>query len=974
MASESLAALDAGGAPELTVDPASGALSWDRGSRTTATKLDDDGRLVSLLLADGARVDVDWTADGRVESIRGPGHNRWDFAWTQDGLEARDGAGGRWTVDRHVDVDGEAERIEVIDALGRRARSWWATTDGALLAFEDPTGRRGRFERHATGWHLVDTAGVSWRYDRDSDGATLVDGAGRHWRWTLDGEGRPVGLLDPAGRRTRWTWDVDGHVTEISRAGAVWRFDRNEGGAVVEVSDPSGAVTQVSRGAGGRVLSVSDPEGDTLHADTDAEGRVRAVLSRSGASWAMGYDLVGRLDRLVDPDDRTLLLDRDADGHLRRIRDSAFGTVRLDRDGAGRLTRVVDPEGRGTGLVRDAAGRVEAIRRGDGSVIRVERDLRGDIRALAFGGVQVEVERDPLGRVTAVGDVRWRRGASGSVRGIDTPWRSLLLSRDDAGWLVGLATGGWKASVERDRLARPFRWGGTDSGVEWGRDLAGRPVREQVSNRDVSVRLSRDSSGHTFEVREGADRWRWKRDAAGRALRIEGPAATNMGIDRDHVGRPRLLRYPDGSMVLRRAVGERREEEIRDGGGRLLDTLRSEVDLEGRLARREDDMGTWVVHRDPLNVVSSMESPDGRGWSWMPDGAQGPDGELTLRDERGLLVESRPPLGMPVWGVASEVLVLMRDSTGRLLEARGESGSALPRYDELGRLALMDVDGLGRVEVSYDARGRVERVFGDSGDHTLLWAPEADEGRADLLLRDATGATWIQGPGGPAVRADEHGAISLVMRDSFGVPTWRSEPTLGMFVVPPGPLGAAEGGLDVSARGSVRLGPGGPWLFEGRACDPVVGESLSGAAQLPWGNWPGHEDPAAWAPESPWSAPLALLAALGVIDPLGGTTWSTWERTSPAWSWLPSSVDAGTVPWGPDPAAWPLEEPPLVARIIEAGRAGGEPLSVESFRRVALGVLQPSPWLPPGIELPGLWWTRTPSPADCEVPPLQRSG
>ena len=920
-------------------------------------RYDTDGRLTKITWADGSRMEVDYDGLGRVVSIVGPGLSRWRLSWGS-ALRAQDALGHLTTF--HWRSGPEGQVLEVQDPLGRSARTFYSdTASPELLGWEDPRGLQTRIQRSDDLLTVSDGVGRQWRIavdDRQRPSSVELPG-GRRWTWERDAGGLLTAMQDPSGRTVRWERERRGFVTAITNGGSPVRLSRDASGRVTAITDSAGAITRLSRDSSGHISEITDATGNPLGIERYANGVPMAILSRTGGRWGLGLDLQGRPDRLIDPTDRVIEFHRDGLGWLSRIIDARFGEVRLARRSDGVLTRVTGVSGVHTGLIRDAAGRIAAIQLPGGETLRLSRDALGELSEVSLGERALSIRRDADGQATRVGDVRWTREPDGGVRSITTPALELKIQRDGAGYLSALASGDWWLQIKRDLSGLPIHWEGSDGLIVAIRDASG---RISVEEGRVNTTVLRDPRGLLNRLSVGADSWQWLRDAAGRPLRLLGPDALALGIDRDTAGRVSLLRLPDGTILHRRWAGAAVVEQLMTSAGRLLSEQLTERDDAERIRLRKGP-GSPSEHwrYAPDGTLIAIERGEA-AWVWADDQITGTRGELMLLDGEGRLVEARLSETQPAWGVGRGLLSMFWDEAGRVSEISGEQGVVSTAYDPIGRLVeLRSLNG-ARWSLAYDARGRLSEITAPDGTtRTLTWAPEAFDGwwSGDIQAPLSDGTPLLFTPG--AVLTAQDAWLDLIGGDRWwaGQSEDDAASILSLLRTPMGLSDDAQDGL-IEPGGGIRPLPGGPIILGGAALDPVSGGLLTGPTGLPWSPRTVQADPRAaaldpkpWAPQNGWGEPLTILSALGELAPIDTGAWMEGNPAPAAVYWLPPSLDGGRPPLGPDAEDLPLSADPITEALIRALIPGGTAPTPQLVLDAILDEEREVLGIPPGIDL-----------------------
>ena len=937
---------------------------------------DSQGRLEALLWSDGSRAVIRRDSQGRVQAIEGPGHTRWRFEWAEDGLQrATDGSGMAWRIQR------SDEGVTVHDPAGRSATL--LLDDGRIAGWKDPAGYSTLLDRDRSGRinALRPPSGARWTIALDERLrlTRLVGPLGAPWRLDYDDAALRLAITDPAGRSRRYRTDARGRVVEIGEGTGLLTLRRDSAGRVQEIVHGTTGSTRIERDAVGRMTSITDAAGGQTRLSDWVGELPGSVKDPEGSAWRLMFDRLSRVRAVGLPDGSFIDWVRSPGGGLASIQHGQAKT-RLDRRTDGTITRIVDPLGRLTGWTRDAVGRVTSWIRPDGSELEISRDARGDAQRLELSGLRLEIERDMQGHPTALRSpdggeqplVAWARDMAGLVSSVTWPQGSLELQRDAAGLVrqVVLGDRSWKLTRDPTGRLRAVEEGErswlihrNDRGLVTGLDAPGGALTLKLDPRG----LGRQAEAFDAVVS-------WRRDAAGRLARTDGPEGVSLGVQRDAAGRPILFRLPGGALLRVTHGVASRELRLEDAAGRPLYQATGSYDELGRLTTVSDDISTRHHRYGPNDELLSIEG-ETSAWSIFPGRHEGPPGTLVVStDASGRPTQAQIELAAPAWGVARRQIDYLLDAAGDVLQIRGDSGQATLEHDALGRLlavTITDQDTQRPVadwQVEWDPFGRPEAIV-SSGDHTKLCF---HDGRL-LGLHERGQTAVLLGDEDVGVLAGAEGHIALIT----GIGGYRE---LSLF--PQGdPYMAAStpGGLRdlghpglLADGGRLQLFPGGPLLGPRDARDPLSGLPTSTRGEiLPWGavGWPSPEertswptldgstattwDPAPWEHEGPWSDPLGLLVSLGEVQPpLTGSWWQPIPPAAPL-PWMPASLEGGPPTILPSLGALPLEEPPAATYFLRAAMPPAEPVSSDALLQVLLerdlGEL-PTGW--PGITQP----------------------
>ena len=872
---------------------------------------DADGRLTRLRWPDGNVLSVEHDEEGRVTALRGPGLSRWRFEWGDAGLRAIDPLGRPTTF--RLDDRGGQRLVEVQDALGRTARSWY-TEDGTLQSIEDPRGLRLDWTVRGPLSRLQDSLARVWTLQHTPDGALtrLELPGGASWSWGYDSSGRLTRLQDPTGRLVRWERDRAGRIDTETNAGAVTRYSRDAAGRVVAISSPTGAITRLTRDASGDVIAILDAAGNQISIERYPGGMPMRITDAVGGRWRVGLDLQGRPDLVEDPTGRSILLGRGPLGRLRRIEDSRYGVTDLKRGASGELNGITGPEGT-WGIVRDALGRPVTVREPSGRSWQLDRDILGEISRLTSGET-FEIRRDSAGRPVEAGPMLWRWGATGLVE-VTGPGVAWQLGRDAAGRLERVVADGGAQWLQftRDFRGAIVAWEGLDGVDEVSRDASG----AIVSSGDDTVRVGRGLRGAVERLTTPQGTWRWLRDAAGRVLRRLGPHELSLGFVRDDAGRVTLSRLSTGPLLRRRWVEASVLERVEDSRGQLIFEQLTAADRRGHVVQQQGLRDGTLRHSyDRDGRLSLVEGEQGALYSRTPEGSFGPGEAMALFDASGRLMEAQLTAGAPAWHVGQRTLSAFWSADGVLDELVGDQGMARLQHDSFGRLTEIAVLDEGAWRLGYDIRGRLRSVTPpDGGPIPLRWSPTGE------LLAIGDRAILFDAAGAAQVWATDGGAGGLTWLRG-GTPGWRH-----------GSL--AQGWPRLLPSGAIEVFEGGPHITAEGAIEPISEVSTVTAPRVPWAGGRAALLPDALRPSTPWHAPLGLLEAAGVLGPLDRGDWAMCPRGEEGGRW-PDAVPHP--PLGPSAGSLPISDDPITVALICSVLPGGSPLEADSLAVLLLEV------------------------------------
>lgn len=738
---------DAGRNPSSMVDPEGGItqFTWDGTLLTSVTDptgvviaftYDRFGDLVATTNAAGESARLERDALGRVTAAVTPLGARTTFTYSPEGALAsrEDADGGVWRYEHSP----AGRLLAQIDPLGNRTVIERGD-HGDETATVDPLGRVVRHTLDDLG-NLADVTlpdGSRWEFTHDALSRLVqtTDPVGGTWTTDYDVMGTPVAQTDPTGRVQRGEVLQDGF--ELGSGEAVTSVRTDELGRIVAVTDPSGGVGITEYDLCGRPLAFTDPSEATTVLERDEAGRVVMLIRPSGSTTRYTYDECGRLARLTDALGAVTELRYDADGRVVAEVDPTGVTSSWSFDAMGRVVRAERPGSGVTEWTYDKAGRVTSVRDRLWGLRRFRYNAAGElVEAIAATGAVTRFAYDQAGRVITITDPLGNvTSRSYNERGqvvseTDPLGRTTTATYDGAGRQVTQTNAageclGWRhdaagrlASLEVDGTAV----------VEYERDVAGRPVTvvdRTEPFRTVTHRLSFDASGRLTSrsrndhltvwgydadgrldelVRPNGDRTSYRRDAVGRAVRIDCSGLPPVELTRDAAGR-----------VLSSTSDGLAQSWVYDAGV-----------VVGHEVHRGGDASSTSIERDASGRISTVVT----------------NGEATrfAYDEAGQLV-------------AEDAGNVQRryafDEAGRLIRDTDASGEQEFAYDAAGQLVAVRKGHEVR-RFTYDAAGR--RV-----------TTEAADGRMDFSWGPLGWLTGVTGPAGStSVHVDALGDLARV--------------------------------------------------------------------------------------------------------------------------------------------------------------------------------------------------------------------
>ncbi|MCF5097697.1 type IV secretion protein Rhs, partial [Pseudomonas gessardii] len=648
----------------------------------------------------------------------------------------------QWRLLEATNAVGESERYQY-DSLSVITERQLAGGASFFWAWER-SGKAARCVRHWASFAQMDT-----RYAWDDNGSVTLlhaDGSqevyvhdpqarlvqrvdpdgGKHFK-SYDAQGRLTVEQDPLGAITAYQYDEAGRLVALfpgddeptsyehehgfvrvmRRGEAVWKYQRNEQGAITRQTDPDGNLTEYSYDKRGQLLAVWYPDhscqrltwndlgqligeqlpnGGVRRYRYDVFGRQIAREDEHGALTQYQWDAVGRLIKVVLPGGATRELSYNPYGKITAERDELGRVTRYEyADGLHLISRRINPDG--TALryrydstrlllteIENEAGETYQLAYHANGLIQQETGFDGQRTAYVYdlnGHLQEKTEfgDDDRQLITA-----YQRDHAGRLIRKTLPDGSTVdYTYDRLGNLLSVDDGHWPLHYEYDnqnRLTAEHQGWGT---LRYGYDHCGQleTLRLPDNNR---LTFNHDKGGHLATV-----------DLNGRTL-----TSHLFQAGREH----------------QRQQGQLLSHYHYDDQGRLAQhehahgLRRYTYDKSGNLTRRLDTrQGQHDYHYDPLDRLTRA------------DHSQAPTERFAHDPANNLLMQDRPGPGI----VVGNRLLLQGDrhydydAFGNLIrERRGRAQQWVTeyRYDCQHRLIGVTQPDGSQASYRYDPFGR----------------------------------------------------------------------------------------------------------------------------------------------------------------------------------------------------------------------------------------------------------------------------
>jgi RHS repeat-associated protein len=765
----------------------------DSAGRVVRFEHDRDGRLARILLPDPS-------GQGWVKHT--------DFAYSDEGLllEARDAYGHatRYGYDGRLMVE-EADRNGVAfywmyDGRGSTAhcvRTWGVSGPDIIYNQKIDYDLRGRTTL------VTDSYNNRTLYRMSPAGVIeeVIDALGGTTVHEYDDDLRLLSETDPAGNRTKHVYGprgqlamtifpdgsqivrkYDPHFPELlklhqSEVGAVWRFQYDTRGQLLEARGPEPDAFELYEWEGGQLKATVEasgartevverdrwdnpvllrlPGGASIRREYDSRGRVVALMNPFGGQERRDYDLLDRVIAIHEPDGNLRRFAYDPEGNVLESSDGlsstrcsysnwnklasreegagpgrAGDTIRFVWGQEGELREIRNERDHDYRFVYDPCLRLEREIGFDLQETRYTRDAAGLVTKIekSAAGVHTDLTLDARGRITA-------------VEHSDGTWSRFVYRKD--GELLAANNQAATVQFKKDRLGRVLTE--TIGDVEVRSFYAAGWRTRIESTLGAAFDLGRDPTGSLTSLSIGLPQQGWAKslsiecDQAGLEIRRHLPGGVVAEWRHNQQGRPTrqtVSGSPSGSWSrdYHWASAERigRIDDTRFG------TTTYEHDSRGRLVGESHN--GQVLHRAMDEVGNVYRTADHSDRRYVRGGIIRNEGDVTFAfDLLGNMVERALPDGT-TWKYAW-------DGAGMLRE-------------------VVRPDGL-TVKYAYDAFGR--RVTKTVGEVETRWVWDGDVTLHETVSSKTV--TWCYEPDSlvPIARVED-GAVHHLLSDQLGVP------------------------------------------------------------------------------------------------------------------------------------------------------------------------------------------------------------
>lgn len=687
-------------------------------------------------------------------------------AWGDGGLHAKE-----------LEYDDEEQTTTVHGDVESRFYEW--NDDGAVL-------REATFE--GDDLHLVEfdedgfviaegtTDETLTRYEYDARGnrTKSIDPAGNVTEWVYSDNELPTHRKDPDNLVTEFRHDERGNLTSIRYpAGVEVTLSYDTHGRISVLREGDVTLLETTYDAQHNILSECDARGSATVYEHDGMGRPTTRTDALGRTTRVECDLLGRVLRHIAPDGATTEFAYDALGNVTQSTDALGQTARLEYAGTGVLSRLVGPDGEAWAVHYDGDERITEIQNPALESYVFEYSEAGHVVAeTTFDGRRLAYRYDDEGLLS-------------SIDYPDGTFRSF--EYDVLGNIIKETSALVQVEFERDELGRLERAELAErSGkvvTELRRDEFGRVI-EEIQNGH-SIRYVYDNHGRRIErmLPDGATT-RYGYDAGDGLAYLEHDGG-RFTLDRDVLGRETAMRALGSGVEIRSAYDEMDrlvERHVAGGAAHAALSRRTwKYDVLGRVREIGDSRwGTTSYQYDSIGqLIEARRGAYREVFQYDITGSL----RNILRDltQVGHAHAWKTETGNRL--THTETARYEYDACGRLVkkvglvDTGGERAGAVTTYlwDERERLREVNKPDGTQVLFTYDAFGRRVRkdvlpAEGETARRIVEFLWDGDELAADLDSRRGV-RVFVHEPGTfvPILQA-EQGEVLVVVNDHLGMP------------------------------------------------------------------------------------------------------------------------------------------------------------------------------------------------------------
>jgi RHS repeat-associated protein len=547
----------------------------DRNGNTVTVNYTAEGRLESVSDPSGRKITLAYNAGGQVESATDPmGHvakytyeegklatvtdpgeltANWKFKYDASHELTEKTDGRSHTV--KTEYDGSHRVTLQTDALERK-RTWSYVTseEGTETTITEPTG--------AVTVEHFNPAGLLMSVTHAS-GTPLAASSTREY----DTRGNLVAVTDPNGHTTHYTYDNAGNRTSaVDPLGHVtaWAYDSTHD--VISTTTPDGERTTILRDSHGNAESVSRPAPGSTTQKTkykyDTHGDLESVTDPLEHTTSYEYDTHGNRVSAKDPegDKRTWEYNEDSQqtatvsprGNVSGGEPLKF-TTKTERDQQGRPIKITDPLAHTTKYTYDATGNLETVTDGNTHKTKYTYDADNEqTKVEEPNATMLETGYDKNGQITSQTDglthtTKYVRNALEQVAEVIDPRER-------------------KTTKEYDKAGNPTKIIDAASRTTTNTyDAANRLIEISYSDGHTHlVKYEYNGDGALTHMTDGTGETSYTYDQLDRLTESKNGHGETVSYEYNLANQPTKITYPNTKAVIRAYDKDGRLETVRD--------------------------------------------------------------------------------------------------------------------------------------------------------------------------------------------------------------------------------------------------------------------------------------------------------------------------------------------------------------------------------------------------------------------------
>jgi RHS repeat-associated protein len=229
---------------------------------------------------------------------------------------------------------------------------------------------------------------TKYKYDSHGDLESVTNPLEHTTKYEYDTYGDKTAEIDPESNKRTWEYNEDsqptamvsprGHASGAEPSKFTTKYERDQQGRVVKVTDPLAHTTKYTYDAAGNLETVTDGNSHKTTYKHDADDELTKTEEPNGTATETGYDKAGQVTSQTDGLTHVTKYVRNALEEVTEVVDPRERKTTKEYDKAGNLTKITDAEGRTTTIAYTPDNRASEVTYSDGHTHSVKYEYNGD--------------------------------------------------------------------------------------------------------------------------------------------------------------------------------------------------------------------------------------------------------------------------------------------------------------------------------------------------------------------------------------------------------------------------------------------------------------------------------------------------------------------------------------------------------------------------------------------------------------------